>query len=153
MSRAEAERAARARLGDLDAIEQRLRAHDHQRIRRGNLVRRLDLVTADLRIALRSLARSPAMAITTTAILAVGIGMAVAMATVVRTVIVQHLPIHEQQRVVVLRAFARGELLLPTEDRKAFRRTTQTLSDVAGIGELQIASPNLIEGATYTLRR
>ena len=153
MPRADAERAARARLGDLGAVERQLRAHDHQRARRGNLLRRLDLVTADLRIALRSLARSPGMAIATTAILAIGIGMAVAMSTVVRTVIVQHLPIQEQQRVVVLHAFVgNNELLLPAADQKAFRRDTRTLRDVAGVGLLQIASPNLIGGATYTLR-
>jgi predicted permease len=113
----------------------------------------IDRFRADLRIALRSLARSPAVAVTTTAILAVGIGMAIAMSTVVRTVIVQRLPVQNQQQLVVLRAFVgNSELLLSSDDRKAFQRESRTLSNVAGVGVLQIASPNIIGDATYTLR-
>src|SRR5947207_15825422 len=105
----------------------------------------IDRLRSDLRIALRSLARSPAIAVTTTAILAVGIGMAIAMSTIVRTVIVQHLPVQNQQQLIVLRAFVgNSEALLSTDDRKAFRRETRTLRDVAGVGVLQIASPNII---------
>src|SRR3954466_1429720 len=108
---------------------------------------------SDLRVAIRSLARSPALAVTATAILAVGIGMAIAMSTIVRTVIVQRLPVQNQEQLLVLRAFVgKNELWLPTEDRKAFLRETRTLRDVAGVGELQIASPNIIGDATYSLR-
>ena len=81
----------------------------------------IDRFRADLRIALRSLARSPAIAVTTTAILAVGIGMAIAMSTIVRTVIVQRLPVQNQQQLVVLRAFVgNAELSLPTEIETRF---------------------------------
>src|SRR5436309_14483134 len=108
----------------------------------------IDRLRSDLRIALRSLARSPAIAVTTTAILAVGIGMAIAMSTIVRAVIVQRLPVRNQQQVVVLRAFVESsELLLSPGDRKAHGHETRTLSDVAGVGKLQTASPNLIGGA------
>ncbi|HEY4215820.1 MAG TPA: ADOP family duplicated permease [Gemmatimonadaceae bacterium] len=113
----------------------------------------IDRLRSDLRIALRSLARSPGIAITTTAILAVGIGMAIAMSTIVRTVMVQRLPVENQQQLVVLHAFVgNNELSLSTEDRKALRRETRTLRDVAGVGILQIASPNIVGGATYSLR-
>ena len=113
----------------------------------------IDRRRSDLRIALRSLARSPAIAVTTTAILAVGIGMAIAMSTIVRTVIVQRLPVRNQQQLVVLRAFVgNNELWLPTDDRKELRRETRTLRDVAGVGALQIASPNIIGDVTYSLR-
>src|SRR3954469_21293524 len=112
-----------------------------------------DRLRNDLRVALRSLARSPALAITTTAILAVGIGMAIAMSTIVRTVIVQRLPVRNQEQLVVLRAFVNtSELLLARDDRKAFEREARTLSGVAGVGLLQTASPNIIGDATYTLR-
>jgi len=153
LSRADAERAARERIGDLDAISRHLETHDRVRARRARWSDTMDRTLADLRIALRSLARSPGLALTTTAILAVGIGMAIAMSTIVRTVLVQRLPVQNQQQVVVLRAFVgNNELLLPADDRKAYARETRTLSAVAGVGELQIASPNLIGDATYTLR-
>lgn len=113
----------------------------------------MDRILGDLRIALRSLARSPGIAVATTAILAVGIGMAIAMSTVVRTVIVQRLPVQNQQQLVVLRAFAgNAEKWLATDDRKEFGRETRTLRDVAGVGVLQIASPNIMGDATYSLR-
>ena len=113
----------------------------------------IDRLRSDLRIALRSLARSPAVAVTTTAILAVGIGMAIAMSTIVRTVIVQRLPVQNQQQLIVLRAYGRKtELLLPTDDRKEFRRESRTLRDVAGVGVLQVAGPNIVGDVTYTLR-
>src|SRR5689334_6816172 len=113
----------------------------------------IDRLRSDLRIALRSLARSPAVAVTTTAIMAVGIGMAIAMSTIVRTVIVQRLPVENQQQLIVLRAYGRKtELLLPTDDRKEFRRESRTLRDVAGVGVLQVAGPNIVGDVTYTLR-
>jgi putative ABC transport system permease protein len=113
----------------------------------------IDRLRSDLRIALRSLARSPAIAITTTAILAVGIGMAIAMSTIVRTVIVQRLPVQNQQQLIVLRAFVgNNELTLSADDRKEFRRETRTLRDVAGVGMLQVAGPNIIGDVTYSLR-
>jgi hypothetical protein len=65
--------------------------------------------------------RASSIAITTTAILAVGIGMAIAMSTIVRTVIIQRLPVENQQQLVVLHAFVdKRELLLSTDDFKAF---------------------------------
>jgi putative ABC transport system permease protein len=113
----------------------------------------IDRLRSDLRVALRSLARSPGLAVTTTAILAVGIGMAIAMSTIVRTVIVQRLPVQNQQQLIVLRAFVgSNELWLSTDDRKAFRRETRTLRDVAGVGVLQTASPNIVGDVTYSLR-
>jgi putative ABC transport system permease protein len=113
----------------------------------------IDRLRSDLRVALRNLARSPAIAITTTAILGVGIGMAIAMSTIVRTVIVQRLPVLNQQQLVVLRAFVGNhEVWLSTDDQKAFRREARTLRDVAGVGVLQIASPNIIGDVTYSLR-
>ena len=113
----------------------------------------IDRFRSDLRIALRSLARSPGLAVTTTAILAVGIGMAIAMSTIVRAVIVQRLPVRDQHQLVVLRAFVGNhEVFLSTDDQKAFRREARTLRDVAGVGPLQVASPNIVGDVTYSLR-
>ena len=113
----------------------------------------IDRLRNDLRIALRGLARSPALAITTTAILAVGIGMAIAMSTIVRAVIVQHLPVQNQEQLVVLRAFVGNhEVFLSSDDQKAFRREARTLRDVAGVGPLQVAAPSIVGDVTYSLR-
>ena len=113
----------------------------------------IDRVHSDLRIALRSLMRAPGLFVTTTAILAVGIGMAIAMSTIVRTVIIQRLPVQNEEQLVVLRAFlGNNEVFLPSDDRKEFRREARTLRDVAGMGMLQVASPNIIGDITYSLR-
>jgi predicted permease len=113
----------------------------------------IDRLRSDLRIAIRSLARSPAIAVTSTVILAVGIGMAIAMSTIVRTVIVQRLPVQNQQQLVVLRAFVGNhEVWLSTDDQKAFRREARTLRDVAGVGPLQVAGPSIVGDVTYSLR-
>jgi predicted permease len=113
----------------------------------------IDRLRSDLRIALRSLARSPAIAVTTTAILGVGIGMAIAMSTIVRTVIVQRLPVQNQQQLVVLRAFVGNhEVWLSTDDQKAFQREARTMRDVAGVGVLQTSAPTIVGDVTYSLR-
>src|SRR5690242_12304508 len=57
---------------------------------------------ADFRVAVRSLERSPGFVAATSAILAIGIGMAAAMYTVYHTVLVQRLPVAQQDRLVVL---------------------------------------------------
>ena len=120
---------------------------------RSGEARMIERLRSDLRIALRSLARSPALAVITTAILAVGIGMAIAMSTIVRTVIVQRLPVQTQQELVVLRAFVGNhEVWLSTDDQKGFRREARTLRDVAGVGVLQVAAPSILGDVTYSLR-
>ena len=79
--------------------------------------------------------------------------MAIAMSTIVRTVIVQRLPVQNQQQVFVLRAFVGNhEVGLSTDDQKAFRRETRTLRDVAGVGVLQVAAPSIVGDVTYSLR-
>ncbi len=59
-------------------------------------------LAGDLRVALRSLRRSPGFVAATSAILAIGIGMAAAMYTVYHTVLVARLPVAEQDRLVVM---------------------------------------------------
>lgn len=145
----------------LDPIEARRRAlatfggmqQHRETLRDGIGLPGVDRFRSDLRTALRSLARAPGLAITTTAILAVGVGMAIAMSTVVRTVIVQRLPVRDPEQLVVLHAYiGNSELTLPQADRKTFERETRTFRDVAGIGDLQVASPNIIGDVTYSLR-
>ncbi|HKN68834.1 MAG TPA: ABC transporter permease, partial [Gemmatimonadaceae bacterium] len=62
----------------------------------------MERLLGDLRVAIRSLRRSPAFVAATSAILAIGIGMAAAMYTVYHTILVARLPVAQQDRLVVL---------------------------------------------------
>ena len=62
----------------------------------------MERLSTDLRVAIRSLRRAPGFVAATSAILAIGIGMAAAMYTVYHTVLVARLPVREQDRLVVL---------------------------------------------------
>ena len=62
----------------------------------------MERLLADLRVAIRSLRRSPGFVAATSAILAIGIGMAAAMYTVYHTVLIQRLPVAQQDRLVVM---------------------------------------------------
>src|SRR4029453_410533 len=59
-------------------------------------------LTHDIRIALRGFRRSPSFTITAVLIVAIGIGMAVAMFTVFDAVVVRPLPVTSPDRVVEL---------------------------------------------------
>ena len=62
----------------------------------------METLLADVRVAVRSLRRSPPFVATTCAILAIGIGMAAAMYTVFDNVLVNKLPVVDQDRLVVM---------------------------------------------------
>src|SRR3954469_6521052 len=62
----------------------------------------MERLVADFRVALRSLRRSLGFVAATSAILAIGIGMAAAMYTVYHVVLVERLPVAQQERLVVI---------------------------------------------------
>jgi predicted permease len=62
----------------------------------------MERLIGDFQVSLRSLRRSPGFVAATSAILAIGIGMAAAMYTVYHTVLVEQLPVAQQDRLVVL---------------------------------------------------
>src|SRR5581483_4500287 len=64
--------------------------------------RRMDRLAQDFRLAWRGYRRTPAFFATAVVILAIGIGMSVAMFTVFRTVLIRKLPVADQDRVVVM---------------------------------------------------
>ena len=68
----------------------------------------MERVRHDVRIALRGFRRSPSFTVTAVAILAIGIGMAVAMFTVFDAVVVRPLPVTNQDRIVELYTY-RGD--------------------------------------------
>ncbi|HEV8263564.1 MAG TPA: ADOP family duplicated permease [Gemmatimonadales bacterium] len=87
--------------------------------------------------ALRSLARTPGFALTATLTLALGIGLATAVFTVADALLLRRLPVHDQDRLVVLwgqapdRAF---DYPLGLDEAREFARQTRSLSQVAVFG-------------------
>ncbi|MFL5614046.1 MAG: ABC transporter permease [Gemmatimonadaceae bacterium] len=89
-----------------------------------------------VRIALRGFRRTPSFTITAILILAVGIGMAVAMFTVYDAVLVRNLPVREQDRIVELytyRGDPKTDYWLLRKDLRKFAAESRTLRDVGGV--------------------
>ena len=88
----------------------------------------------DLRYALRQLRRAPTFAVTVVLILGLGIGMATAMFTIFRAVVLQQLPVRDPDRVVVLWTFRDPTVELPLGRKEVddLRRESRTLANVAG---------------------
>ncbi len=95
----------------------------------------MDRLAQDLRIAIRELRRTPTTAAATVLILSLGIGMAVAISTVVQTVLIRRLPIKDPDRVAVLWTYR-----VPSVESSAWafdlpeiRRSVHTMRNVAGV--------------------
>lgn len=136
MSSEDAERAARARFGDVAGVRRELmehdRARDHSQKRRASM---RDLIQ-DLRLALRGFRRTPGFFATTVVILTLGIGMSVAMFTIFRTVLVRELPVVDQDRVVVMWTYGAdptADLVSGTKDLSVLRRESRTMRDIAAV--------------------
>ncbi|HEY5062306.1 MAG TPA: FtsX-like permease family protein, partial [Gemmatimonadaceae bacterium] len=88
-----------------------------------------------IRIAIRSLRRAPATAASAIVILGVGIGASVAMFTVFRTVLVQRLPVTDQDKLVTLSLLSTTGATLPTigDELDQLRRSSVTMRAVAGV--------------------
>jgi putative ABC transport system permease protein len=99
----------------------------------------------ELQIALRGLRRTPTFFATAVLILAVGIGMSVAMFTVFRTVLVRKLPVVDQDRIAVMWTYRDNpnvDFSLGPNTLAEVRRTARTMRDVAGVmhgGALSVA--------------
>ena len=96
----------------------------------------MDTLINDLTFAVRVLRRNATFAASVVVTLAVGIGAAAAMFGVVNGVLLSRLPIHEQDRVVVLRKeqLVGNETLVPFSvgDLRSYAGETRTLEAVAG---------------------
>ena len=90
----------------------------------------------DIRFALRNFRRTPTFVVTAVAILALGIGTTSAVFSIATSVLIRDLPIRDQNRVIALWATGTGaasEVPTMLDRYERFRRTTGTLSAVAGI--------------------
>ena len=135
LSRADAERAARDRFGDVEGVEQQLKRHDRTRARRDDWRDVVERTWQNIRFALRSFRRTPTFFIAAVAILALGIGATSAVFSIATSVLIRDLPIRDQDRVIALWATGTGaasEVPTTLDRYERFRRTTRTLSAVAG---------------------
>jgi predicted permease len=90
----------------------------------------------DLRIALRGFRRSPSFTVTAVMILAIGIGMAVAMVTVFDAVVVRPLPVTNPDRIVELfpyRGDPNTDYYLLRDDLTKVAATSKTMREIGGV--------------------
>jgi predicted permease len=112
----------------------------------------------DLRLAIRGLRRTPAFTGTAVLILALGIGMSVAMFTVFDRVLVRRLPVRDQDRIVVLWTH-RGDPALEVSGNfkhleEQLRPETRTLGAVAAVAHWGAVPTPFLEGdGSITLNR
>jgi len=141
-TRAEAERAARERFGDVEYVRRTLQSHDARR-------ERMNRLWQDARVALRGFRRSPTFAVTAILILGVGIGMATAMWTVFNAVLLRPLPVRDADRIVLLRALDQSgvEVSFEPSEIDVILRSSRTMRGVAGVVHWSRPSPlPLIDG-------
>jgi putative ABC transport system permease protein len=109
----------------------------------------LDTVRRDLKYGARSLARAPAFVITSVLILGLAIGMSSAMLTVFRSVLLERLPVVQQDRVVELSGVGGGAArevpILPAQLRR-LRTQSRTLRSAAGLAHWRVIGDALVDG-------
>lgn len=95
----------------------------------------METLAGHLRHALRSLRCTPAFTAAAVLVLALGIGMATAMFTVFRAVVLRDLPVRDPDRIVTLWTFRDPTVKLPLIQPQldGLRRQSRTLQDAAGV--------------------
>jgi predicted permease len=107
------------------------------------------VVNHDLRIALRGFRRSPSFTITAVLILAIGIGMAVAMFTVFDAVVTRPLPVTSPDRIVELYTYKgdpNADYYVLREDLRKVAATSTSMRDVGGIAHWGAVPAPLVDG-------
>src|SRR5262245_41757711 len=107
-----------------------------------------------LRLAVRSLLRTPGFTIAAILLLALGIGMSTAMFAVYRAVLVQRLPVADEDRLVVMHPLDRGgaHLDAPARYLDVLRRRSRTTTAIGGsYHNGAIASPLRLDGKMLDL--
>jgi putative ABC transport system permease protein len=108
----------------------------------------MNVIDHDLRSALRGFRRSPAFTVTAVLILALGIGMAVAMTTVFEAVLVRTLPVVDQERVLVMWTYRdpRVEFSVGTTALPRLRADAKSLHGVAGVAHWGATAAPIVDG-------
>ena len=109
----------------------------------------MDRVRHDVRIALRGFRRSPSFTVTAVLILAIGIGMAVAMFTVFDAVVVRPIPVADSDRIVELYTYREDpnvDYYLLREDLPKVAATARTMRAIGGISHWGAGDAPLLDG-------
>jgi len=142
-----ARRNAEAELGDLPALRRELAAVDRHRRRRERAARWLDATAQELRLAARSLRRSPAFTIAAVLTLVIGIGSSVAIFAVVNGVLLRPLSYGHPDRLVGAWHDLQGYDMMHVQQTESTYFTYQRLAHtIEGIGvyregEVNVADP------------
>ncbi|MGH7619393.1 MAG: ABC transporter permease, partial [Gemmatimonadaceae bacterium] len=158
----DAEAEARRRFGDIDAVRTACVAEDVAILRSATLGERVSDFTRDLRIAVRSLWRSPGFAVSAALLLALGIGGTTSVFSIVNAVYFRPLPYPDADRL----SLARASFADPMCDRRCarslsgaevmqWRERAQSIEAVGTIGLRQgpVALPSgsiVLEGAAVS---
>jgi putative ABC transport system permease protein len=150
MSPEEARRAAVLRFGNVGAISDGVQA-EHR-------VFRMEEVGKDLRFGARMLRRTPGFTIVAVLTLALGIGGTTAVFSVVDGVVLRPLPVHDPDRLVIVRGLWRGEpQAIAAADFANLQAHTETLEIVAATENTSFTlederSPDRLTGQRVTGR-
>lgn len=109
----------------------------------------MDPLLQHLRYALRSLSRSPGFVLTAILTLALGIGLATAVFTVADALLLRRLPVHDQDRLVVLWGEARDRAFsypLRLDDAREFARRARSLARLASFSYYGALSKPIRDG-------
>ena len=130
MSRSDAERAARARMGTLASVQEPARSYGWDVS--------LEAVMQDLRYAVRYLAKSPGFTVAAVLSLALGIGANTAIFSMVNATLIRRLPVERSSELVSVGSPSpSGVFSYPSFDD--LRRTNTSLADLAAFAGITVS--------------
>ncbi len=135
LGRDEAAAEARRRFGDTDSYRRATAAIDEQIIQEQRRMDVFDVVTRETRQAVRSLARSKGFTLTAVSTLALALGAATAIFTMLYAVVIRPLPYHDADRLVALSSPVpkfKGDTLwgLARHEIFYFKQNSRALADI-----------------------